>query len=76
MERIVVESTVNNSHYEIVATNVRMPVYRAIQGFCFYVWFVGQIMDSSGCTFALFVYYTNTCIFYWERNTEWLFKKN
>ena len=33
-----------------------MPLYREIQGLCFYVWFVGQIMDSNKCSFALFVY--------------------
>ena len=56
----MVESTVNNCHYESVTTNVRMPLYREIQRLCFYVWFVRQITDSNGCTFA-----------YWA----WLFKK-
>ena len=40
----MVESTVNNCHYESVTTNVRMPLYREIQELCFYVWFVGQII--------------------------------
>ena len=57
----MVESTVNNCHYESVTTNVRMPLYRENQGLCFYVWFVWQIMDSNGRTFALFVYNANTC---------------
>ena len=72
----MVESTVNNCHYESVTTIVRMPLYREIQGLCFYVWFVGQIMDSHGRTFAFFVYNTNTCIFYWAKNTGCLKKFN
>ena len=61
---IVVESTVNNCHYESVATEIQMPLYREIHGPCFYVRFVRQIMDSNESTFALFVYSANTCIFY------------
>ena len=44
----MVESTVNNSHYESVTTNVRIPVYREIQGLCFCVWFVGKLWILAG----------------------------
>ena len=64
----MVESTVNNCNYENVTTIVQMPLYREIQGPCFYVWLVGKIMDSHRGTFALFVYNANTYIFYWARN--------
>ena len=62
----MVDSTVNNYHYESVTTKVLMPLCREMQGLCFYAWFVRLIIDSNGCTFALFVYLDKK---------QWLFKK-
>ena len=59
----MVESTVNNCHYESVTAIVRMPLYREIQGLCFYVWFVGKIMDLTGGTFAPYLYITQIHVF-------------
>ena len=67
----MVESTVNNCHYESVTTNVWMALYRELQGLRFYVWFVGQIIDSNECTFTLFVYY----MYFLLGKKQWLFKK-
>ena len=39
----MVESTVNNCHYESVTTEIQMPLYREIHGPCFYVWFVSKL---------------------------------
>ena len=58
----MVESTVNNCHYESVIITFRMPLCREIQGLCFYAWFAMQIMDFNEHTFALFAYNANTCI--------------
>ena len=58
----MVESTVNNCHYESVTTIVRMPLYREIQGLCFYVWFVRKIMDSHGGTLP-YLYITQIHVF-------------
>ena len=60
---IVVESTVNNCHYESTTTQVWMPLYREIQGLHFYVWFVRQIMDSKGHTLLPYLYITQIHVF-------------
>ena len=62
---IVVESTVNYCHYESDTTIIRMTLSREIQWLCFYAWFVGQIIDSNGCTFTFFEYYTKCMYFQW-----------
>ena len=54
----MVESTVDNCHYESVTTKVQvqMPLYREIQGLYFYAWFVRVIMDSNE--------YTSVCLIF------------
>jgi len=51
---IVVESTANHYHYEGDTIIIRMALSREVQRFCSYVWFVGKIIDSNGCTFCVF----------------------
>ena len=58
----MVDSTVNHYHCKDDTTIIRMALSKEIQGFRFYVWFVGQIVDSNGCTFAFSEYNINACI--------------
>ena len=61
------DSTVNHCHYEDDRTIMRMALSKEIQGFRLYVWFVGQIIDSNGCSFAFSEYYTKHMYFQWTR---------
>jgi len=60
---IVVDSTVNHCHYEDDTTIIRMALSKEIQGLHFYAWFVGQIIDSNGCTFVFYEYNTK-CMYF------------
>jgi len=62
---IVVNSTVNHCCYEDDAAIIWMALSKEIQGLRFYAWFVGQIIASYGCTFALSEYNTKCMYFQW-----------
>jgi len=64
---IALDSTVNHCHYEDDTTIIRMALSKEIQGLRFYVWFVGQIIDSNGCTFAFSECNTKCIYFQWTR---------
>jgi len=64
---IVVDSTVNHCHHKDDTTIVWMALSEEIQGLRFYVWFVGQIIGSNGCTFAFSKYKTKCMYFQWTR---------
>ena len=63
----MVDSTVNHCHYEGDTTIIRMALSKEIQELRFYVWFVGQIIDSNECTFAFSKYSTKCIYFQWKR---------
>jgi len=58
---------VNHCHYEGDTTIIQMALSIEIHGLCFYVWFVGQIIDSNGCTLAFFEYNPKCMYFRWTR---------
>jgi len=64
----VVDSTVSHCHYEDDATIIWMALSKEIQRLGFYVLFVGQIIDSNGCTFAFKMH-----VFPMDKKA-WLFK--
>ena len=63
----MVELTVNHCQYEGDTTIIRVALSREIHGLCFYVWFVGQIIDSNRCTFVFFEYNPKCMYFQWTR---------
>ena len=64
---IVVDSTDNHCHYEDDTTVIWMALSKEIQGLHFYAWFVRQIIDSNGCTFAFSKYNTKCMYFQWTK---------
>ena len=62
----MVDSFVDHYHYEDDTTMIRMALSKEIQGLCFYVWFVRQIIDSAH-TFAFSKYNTKCMYFQWTR---------
>jgi len=66
----VVDSTVNHCHYESDTTMIQMAMSGEIKGLCFYAWFVRQIIDSNGCTFAFSEYNTKYVYFQWTRKSS------
>jgi len=63
---IVLDATANHCHNEDDTTIIHMALSKEIQGLRFYV-FVGQIIDSDGCTFAFSEYNTKCMYFQWTR---------
>jgi len=56
------ESTVNHWHYDSDGTTIWVLVSIEIQGLCFYVWFVRQIIDSKGTLLRFLNIMQNMCI--------------